>query len=128
VFKKALPNWQRGNQVSDAVYIDEAQGWSKKLTMLRTRGPGDLENAMRAIESEYGIEYGVLWSLRYRRDRIKTISVSVYERLKAAYQAERERQYRMLKHELGQTEAVTGPSDAAVAAAKVVVRTAEETP
>lgn len=85
VCKKALP-------VSDATYIDDAQRWSKDLTRMKARGPGDTENAMRLIEREYGIEYGFLWSLRYRRDRLKIISVSVYEKIAAAYRAECERQ------------------------------------
>jgi len=97
--KKVLP-------VSDAAYIDAAQKWSKDLTRMKSRGPGDTENAMRQIEREYGIDYGFLWSLRYRRDRLRTISLSVYERIAAAYRAECERQMRKLQNEITLT-----PSD-----------------
>ncbi len=120
MFKKDLP-------VSDAVYIDNAQRWSKDLTRMKSRGPGDTENAMRQIEREYGIDYGFLWSLRYRRDRLRTISVSVYETIAAAYRAECARQMRKLQHEIEITEEVAGPAHAAVRAAKALVGEEEET-
>lgn len=112
--KKVLP-------MSDAAYIDAAQRWSRDLTRMKARGPGDTENAMRSIEREYGIDYGFLWSLRYRRDRLRTISLSVYESIRAAYRAECERQLRKLEHEIEITEAVTGPDSNAVRAAKALV-------
>ena len=71
--------------MSDAAYLDQAADWSKHLTRMKTRGPGDTENAMRSVAREYGLDYGFLWSLRYRRDRLRIISVSVYETIRAAY-------------------------------------------
>ena len=112
--KRSLP-------VSDATYIDNAQRWSRDLTRMKARGPGDTENAMRQIEREYGIDYGFLWSLRYRRDRLRTISVSVYEKIAAAYRSECERQMRKLQHEIIVTEQISGPDSAAVHAAKALV-------
>ena len=114
MFKKDLP-------VSDAAYIDNAQRWSKDLTRMKSRGPGDTENAMRMIEREYGIDYGFLWSLRYRRDRLRTISISVYESIAAAYRAECARQMRKLQHEIEITEEIAGADNAAVRAAKTLV-------
>lgn len=114
MFKKGLP-------VSDAAYIDAAQKWSKDLTRMKARGPGDTENAMRQIEREYGIEYGFLWSLRYRRDRLKITSLSVYESIRAAYREECERKMRKLEHEIIVTEEIAGPDCAAVRAAKSLV-------
>jgi len=114
VGKKGLP-------VSDAAYIDAAQRWSKDLTRMKARGPGDTENAMRMIEREYGIDYGFLWSLRYRRDRLRTISISVYEGIRAAYRAECERQMRKLENEIIITEKIAGADSAAVRAAKALV-------
>jgi hypothetical protein len=108
-------------QMSDAVYIDRAVTWSKDLTRMKSRGPGDVENAMRRVEREYGIDYGFLWSLRYRRDQLKVISVSVYERIAAAYRAECERQMRKLQHEIEITEAIVGAADPVVAAAKAAL-------
>jgi hypothetical protein len=112
--KKDLP-------MSDAAYLDQAAVWSKDLTRMKARGPGDTENAMRRVEREYGIEYGFLWSLRYRRDRLRTISISAYESIRAAYREECARQLRKLKHEITITEAITGPDSNAVRAAKALV-------
>lgn len=117
VFQKFLSE----KQMSDAAYLDEAAMWSKDLTRMRTRGPGDLENAMRSIERDYGVDYWTLWLLRYRRNTMRTLSVSVYERLKAAYRHERERQMRKLKHEIAITEQIAGSDAAAVVEAKAVV-------
>jgi hypothetical protein len=114
VRKKGLP-------MSDAAYLDQAALWSKDLTRMKARGPGDTENAMRRIEREYGIDYGFLWSLRYRRDRLKIISLSVYEGIRAAYREECARQMRKLENEIKRTEAITGPDHAAVRAAKALV-------
>jgi hypothetical protein len=114
VDKKDLP-------VSDAAYLDQAASWSKDLTRMKSRGPGDTENAMRRVEREYGIEYGFLWTLRYRRERLKTISISVYERIRAAYRAECERQMRKLRNDIITTEKITGPDSNAVRAAKALV-------
>jgi len=107
--------------MSDAAYLDQAASWSKDLTRMKARGPGDTENAMRSIAREYKIDYGFLWSLRYRRDRLRTISISVYEGIRAAYRAECERQMRKLENEIIKTEQVTGPDNAAVRAAKALV-------
>lgn len=107
--------------MSDAAYLDQAAHWSKDLTRMKSRGPGDIQNAMRSIEREYGIEYGFLWSLRYRRDQLKIISVSVYEAIRAAYREECERQMRKLKNEIRITEEIAGPDCDAVRAAKAVV-------
>src|ERR1700730_7963512 len=109
--KKVLP-------MSDAAYLDQAQRWSKDLTRMKSRGPGDTENAMRLIEREYGIDYGFLWSLRYRRDRLRTISISVYESIATAYRSECERQMRKLKNEIVITEQIAGPDSNSIRAAK----------
>ena len=107
--------------MSDAAYLDQAATWSKDLTRMKARGPGDTENAMRLIEREYGIDYGFLWSLRYRRDRLRIISLSVYESIRAAYREECERQMRKLRHEITITEQIAGADADAVRAAKALV-------
>ena len=106
--------------MSDAAYLDQAALWSKDLTRMKARGPGDTENAMRSVAREYNIDYGFLWSLRYRRDRLRIISVSVYETIRAAYRAECERQMRKLENEIARTEEVAGADSSAVRAAKAI--------
>jgi hypothetical protein len=114
-----LKNPLQERTMSDAAYVDRAVTWSKKLTRMKASGPGDMENAMRRIEREYGIEYGVLWALRYRKP--KDILASWYFRLKAAYEAECQRQVRMLQHEIEITKAMGAGADA-VASAEAFVR------
>lgn len=108
-------------QMSEAAYLDQAAHWSKELTRMRARGPGDTENAMRSLESEYGLDYWTLWRLRYRRGALKDIGVTVYMRLKSAYQAECARQMRKLQYEIEITEQVAGSASTAVRAAKALV-------
>ncbi len=107
--------------MSDTAYLDQAAMWSKDLTRMKARGPGDIENAMRQIEREYGIDYGFLWSLRYRRDRLRIISISVYESIRAAYRAECAAQMRKLANDIKRTEEIAGPDHHSVVAAKAVV-------
>lgn len=109
------------SQMSDVAYIDEAVSWSKELTRMRSRGPGDLDNAMRDIERDYGLDYWFLWRLRYRRSQIRDIGVSVYMRLRGAYEAERDRQRRKLAIEIEITKAIAGPDHSAVVAAAALV-------
>jgi hypothetical protein len=112
-------------KMSDAAFLDQAAAWSKDLTRMKSRGPGDTENAMRQIERQYGVDYGFLWSLRYRRERLRTISISVYESIRAAYRAECAAQMRKLANDIERTEEITGPDSAAVRAAKALLRAAE---
>ena len=114
--KKSL----QGSKMSDVAFVEQAIDWSRQLTRMKARGPGDTENAMRQIEREHGIDYSALWTLRYRPERFKDIGVGLYTRLQAAYQAECERQMRKMRHELEITER-THPTAASVAAAKAVV-------
>lgn len=108
--------------MSDVAYLNEAENWSKALTRMRARGTGDIENAMRSIERDYGVDYWTLWTLRYRRGRLKDIGVSIYMRLKDAYQAECERQMWKLKHEIEITKAISGADSSVVASAEALVR------
>jgi hypothetical protein len=117
VYKKPLVK----KQVPQVAYLDEAAEWGKSLTRMRARGPGDTENAMRSIERDYGVDYWILWRLRYRKSALRDIGVSAYMALRAAYQAECERQMRKLENEIYRTEKITGPDSAAVRAAKALV-------
>ena len=105
--------------MTDAAYIDRAAEWADWLTRTESRGPGDRENAWGRLERRYGIPPRAFWSLRYRRP--KTLIVSIYFRLQAAYQAECQRQMRKLQHELAITKATAGADSAAVRAATALV-------
>lgn len=118
VCKKALPN----NQMSNVDTINQAAKWSRDLSQMRARGPGDLENAMRSIERDYGIDYWFQWSLRYRARRLKDIGHSVFQKLRAAHEAECARQMRRLQHDIEITKAITGADCPAVRAAEALVR------
>lgn len=118
MFKSPL----RRVQMSDAVFIDRADGWSRELVKLRSRGPGDLENAMRSVARDCDVDYGFLWSLRYRKNKIKEISVSVYLRLRQAWEAEKERQAIKHARDIEITKALCGSDNFAVVSAENVQR------
>jgi hypothetical protein len=107
--------------MSANAYIEQAVWWSKELTRFRSRGPGDTDNAMRAIERDYGLDYWLLWRLRYRRRQIKDIGVSIYARLEAAYRAEVERQYDKLGNAIHNTRELVGDGHPTVVGAAAVV-------
>lgn len=77
--------------------VADARAWADKLIRHESRGHGDMENAMRRLESKYGIPWRVFWSLKYRPPT--DVFVGVYLQLKAAHDAECERQERLLRHE-----------------------------
>jgi hypothetical protein len=95
-----------------AAAVEQAATWAKELTRREVRGPGDLENAWRRLEARYGVPAHTFWSLRYRKP--KDILASIYFRLSGAYQAEVERQMRMLANELAITKAIAGPDHSVV--------------
>lgn len=104
---------------ADALVAD-ARDWANKLVLRESRGPGDTENAMRRLAARYGgLDYGALWGLRYRPP--KRIFADVYFALAAAYQAECERQQRLLQHDIATTKAIAGARNSAVVAAEAVV-------
>lgn len=108
-----------GRQMSELVYVEQATVWSRELVRREARGPGDTANAMRRLANRYGIPFSIWWSLRYRTP--KEIAVSIYFRLRAAYEAECERQLRKLRDEIAITKAIAGPDHAAVASAQALV-------
>lgn len=110
-----------GRKMSSVECVEQAANWSRKLTQMRARGPGDTDNAMRGIERDYGIAHSILWSLRYRPERYRTIGAEIYARLQAAYANECGRQARKLVLEIEITKAIAGPNHAAVRAAEALV-------
>jgi hypothetical protein len=126
--KSLLPILQNSEAMSDPRYVVQAAAaFASGLTLMRSRGPGDIPNAMRSIEREYGIGYSFLWGLRYRRDRVKDVGASIFFKLRAAYEAECSKQIRKLEHEVSIARQIAGASDPDVCTAQTVVQNARPT-
>lgn len=68
--------------MSPAATVEQSQDWARKIVNADVRGPGDLENAMRRVESRFGIPFAALWALRYRPPRMWPLrSISGFNRL-----------------------------------------------
>ena len=92
----------RGANMSDA-YVTEAQGWADFLVRKEYRGPGDtLDAAMARCEWKHQVSRSVLWGIRYRPP--KDMMVSLYMRLRDAYEAELARLDQRLEDELRKAE------------------------
>ena len=100
--------------------VADARAWANELIRRESRGPGDTENAMHRLETRYGIPWRTFWQLRYRPP--SDVFVSVYLKLKTAYEAECARQERLLQHERHVTKAAFVAFEALGSAAADVVR------
>ena len=90
--------FRREQSMADT-YVTDAKRWASALVEREYRGPGDtIDAAMWRAEQKWGIDRATFWSLRYRPPR--ELFVSVYMRLKHAYEAEIDRQEARLQHEL----------------------------
>lgn len=114
--KKPLRSEQNMSAVE---YVSQASEWANDLVRNEMRGPGDLDRAMRRVERKSGVPYAKLWALRYRKP--KDILLSTFFALREAYVAERERQLRMLEHEIETTREIAGTGHHSVRAAEAVV-------
>lgn len=63
-----------------------------------SRGPGDLDNAMRRLETKRGVPYTVLWAFRYRPP--KDILVSIYLKIECAFNEVCEEERKRLEHSI----------------------------
>lgn len=104
--------------------VAEARLWANELVRRESRGAGDTENAMRRLEARYGIEWRTFWKLRYRPP--SDVMVGVYLKLRAAYQAECERQQRLFEHERKITEAKAAAFSPLIGAAAALAGTQAE--
>ena len=117
--------WTKEKELFEADAVDEAATWADFLLSRTYRGPGDtIEAARYRAEQKYGIPAATFWALRYRRPR--AILAGLYGRIRAAYEAECDRQETRLRHELeiakalpatparlaliAETEALLGPA------------------
>lgn len=111
-------DFPEAQEVADADAVDQAAGWADTLVSRVYRGPGDtIEAAHYRAEQRFGIPAQTFWALRYRRP--KDMLVSVWLRLKQAYEAEVERQEAKLRHELEITKALS-PTPARLALVREV--------
>lgn len=104
--------------------VEQAQDMAGQMVRRESRGNGDLENAMRRLEQRWGIPWRVFWSLKYRPPR--DVMGEVYLKLKLAYEAECERQERLVRHERDITAAKGGFAAALVGAADALAGTKNE--
>lgn len=86
----------RGKQMASQ-YVSDARKWADHLVMREYQGPGQMDRAMDRASQKTGVDRGVFWSLRYRPPG--DILVSVYMRIKAAYEADCQRLERAADHE-----------------------------
>lgn len=86
--------------------IDTATDLVRTMVQRESRGPGDLDNAMRRIEARYGLPF---WPLSHlRKGKAKTIEVSLFARIKGAYLDMCHRQAAGLLHEIEIEAAASG--------------------
>lgn len=120
VSEERLQVCKSGSQSNEAPEpVDEARAWAEFLTRAEARGPGDYGNAMERVERRYRLPSRLLWTLRYRPP--KDMFVKIHRSLKAAYEAERQRQMRLLSHDNSITRLTTGPDHPAVRAAEALL-------
>lgn len=75
-----------------------ASEYVRRMIGREMQGPGDVGPAMNRLEAKYGIPF---WTLEHlRKGKAKTVDVSVFARIRAAYLNHCERQLRSLEHEL----------------------------
>ncbi len=114
--------------MSDA-YVSDAQFWSRRLVEAeRARSGAKLNDAMERVAERNGLDYYVLWALRYR-PAFEPV-VSAYMRLRDAYERECARQEARLEHELllAREAGLDETNSAYVAAAAALLRAMEKKP
>jgi len=89
--------------------LTQAQTWANAMVMREMRTPGDLLNSMHRLEARYGIPWRLFFNLRYRPP--SDVVVGVYRQLKLAYEAECNRQERLLAHERHVAEALLSSAE-----------------
>lgn len=90
---------------ADNLPVVQAKDWANNLIRSAHRGPGDTTDAaIHRAAIKHGLDPKVLWRLRYRTP--KDMLASLYLKLKAAHEAECDRQEARLRHELEITKAL----------------------
>lgn len=99
--------------------VEDAQAIARLMLEREARCPGDLPEAMGRLERRHGLPSRTFWTLRYRPP--KRMFADVYLQLKAAYQAECERQQKALENEIAFTAATAGADHILVRATAALV-------
>lgn len=89
--------------------VNIARGYADRMVEREKAEAGDIESAMRRIETATGFPFSVLWGLRYRPP--KTIDRDVFKHLRRAYLKVCARQIASLMREM-EADAIQGTDDA----------------
>lgn len=85
--------------MNSVAYVDEARKWSRRLEdRERTRAGLKLKDAREAVARRIAVPPGTMQNLR--KNRLKTIAVHLYDRLRAGVIRELEAEMLHLEHEL----------------------------
>lgn len=97
------------NEVHGKMSTAVATEYVRRMVALEARGPGDTDGAMTRLEAKYGLSF---WQLSHLRGgRAKTVDVSLFERIRAAFIDHCGRQAARLLHEAEMAQAVTPDDD-----------------
>jgi len=88
---------KRANAIKPADLVAEAAEWAARLTNEAERKTGKTDTALETVARQTGVNQSTLWRLRYRKP--KDLAVSVYMKLKTAFEAAEQRQIERLQHE-----------------------------
>lgn len=89
--------------------VATAGRYVRRMVEMETCGFGDDDNALRRLESKFGIGY---WTLRYLKlGRAATVDSELLLRIKAAYLSYVEQKVGALQHELAVEKAIQPDAD-----------------
>lgn len=108
---------KKANVTKLSDYVAEAAEWAARLTNEAERKTGKTDTALETVARQTGVNQSTLWRLRYRKP--KDLAVSVYMKLKTAFEAAEQRQTERLNHE------ATIARSLGVATSDVLLRTAD---
>jgi len=89
---------KRANAIKPADLVAEAAEWAALLTNEAEAKTGKTDTALETVARQTGVNQSTLWRLRYRKP--KDLAVSVYMKLKTAWEAVQQRQFERMQHEL----------------------------
>ena len=89
---------KKANAIKPADFVAEAAEWAVRLTNEAERKTGKTDTALETVARQTGVNQSTLWRLRYRKP--KDLAVSVYMKLKTAFEASEQRRIERLEHEM----------------------------